>query len=83
MLDYLKKELISTLKWTWLIIITACAFYNVAPKYEVIKENNLRINRVTGKVYEKAFTSSECSRELLEEYYKNPNFWIVDTIEHK
>lgn len=83
MSEFIKKELISTLKLTWLIIVAACAFYNVAPKYEVLKENNLRINRVTGKVYEKAFTSSGWSRELLEEHYKNPNFWIIDTIENK
>lgn len=46
----IKREVISAVKWTWLICVAAAAFYMVVPKYDYFKDGFLRLNRVTGQI---------------------------------
>lgn len=51
MLDFIKKELVSLVKWMLVISFAAVAYYNVVPKYQVFGVERLRLNQVTGRVY--------------------------------
>lgn len=49
-----KKEFISALKWTWVIIVAAVAYNTVAPNYYFMKQGStyLRGDKVTGHIDE-------------------------------
>lgn len=57
MSDWIKKELVSTVKWMWVITFASILFYMVSPKYQALHKNNYRMNRVTGRVYSQALKS--------------------------
>jgi hypothetical protein len=46
----LKDEIISTIKWTWLICTAGIACYIVMPKYQMESSGKLRLNQVTGDI---------------------------------
>lgn len=51
MTEHLKKEIISAVKWTWIICAAAGAFYLVSPKYffRFDKSEVWRVNKITGE----------------------------------
>jgi len=53
MSDIAKKELASALKWTWVIVVAAIAYYNVAPNYYFMRQGSdlfHRGNKITGSI---------------------------------
>jgi len=54
MSDLIKKEIVSTVKWLFLIFISASAYFFVSPKYQPINEDQLRLNSITGQVFKPA-----------------------------
>jgi hypothetical protein len=54
MSEIVKKEFMSSLKWTWVIAVAAIAYNTVAPNYYFMKQGvtHLRGNKVTGTLEE-------------------------------
>lgn len=70
-MDHIKREVVSAIKWTWLICVAAAAFYMVTPKYYIPAKGQLRLNRVTGQVFECWDVNEEtCERNYRREKSK-------------
>lgn len=54
MSDITKKELASSLKWTWVIVIAAIAYSLIAPNYFFMHQgiHYYKGNKVTGEIEE-------------------------------
>lgn len=77
--DLVKKELASGIKWTFLIIVAAVTYYQVAPKFSPIGEDSLRMNTITGEVFDKAagyysILATDWKKGIVPE---NKPFWYV------
>ena len=53
MTENMKKEIISAVKWTWIICAAAGAYYLVTPKYFIMNKGPMyQVNKITGEVRE-------------------------------
>lgn len=50
MSEIIKKEIASAVKWTFVILIAATAYYMVVPKYQMRDKERTRFNTSTGEL---------------------------------
>lgn len=93
MLDLIKKELASTVKWTFLIGVATFSYYLVAPKYQAIDKEQYRINTITGQVYESPKVgmirwakpyNSDKNKNFFEDMLtieKEHGFWFIEEVQ--
>lgn len=83
MLDLLKKELVSTIKWMFLISFGAAVYYAVVPKYIQFGmsdsfNSTFRMNQVTGQVYTSPLRPNRLYIDKDHQPKEKPNFWVID-----
>lgn len=77
MLALVLAEVISLIKWILIISFAATAYYLVLPKYIPIKENETRMNRVTGQVFKYPFYSKNVYFNFDQDSANDALFWQV------
>lgn len=87
MLDFIKKELVSLVKWMLVISFAAAAYYSVSPKYvpldyKPIEKEYYRLNTVTGVLYKPPIEMRPIWSRKQQEYVRVKEwmngFWTVE-----